>query len=270
MLSNFGSATAVKFCKHYCNPSVKTETNVRHYQKFCSFALTSVKNVFHNLIYISKMPLYFQNTDQTLEIWKSTFPKHSTNYDLWLQTQERTKTLLICFRKQCQDKNCVKIQTGLCTRGAWLKQIPVWFYSHFYFPIRLSKVQEVGFQVQFQVLVRWEEHIQLFHSGHPYWEAGISNATLPSWTTHLCKGVVAKEFSPKSTEGRMQNLNMQKGEMQLITCLLLLILEGYYKHSTANAALQTIKFVPCLKNFASVAQKHLEQIVCQKIAPPFS
>lgn len=68
----------------------------------------------------------------------------------------------------------------------------------------------------------------------------------------------------------MQNLNMQKGEMQLITCLLLLILEGYYKHSTANAALQTIKFVPFLKNFASVAQKHLEQIVCQKIAPPFS
>lgn len=44
---------------------------------------------------------------------------------------------------------------------------------------------------------------------------------MPTCTTRLGKpraqeGELAGEFSPESTEGRMQNLNIQKGEAQLM------------------------------------------------------
>lgn len=33
------------------------------------------------------------------------------------------KNTVNLFKKQCQDENWVKIQTGLWTRGAWLQQL---------------------------------------------------------------------------------------------------------------------------------------------------
>lgn len=91
MLSNFQ--------KHCCSQtfrnitSVETKANEKHYQKLCSFALTSVKIVFYNFIYIYK--IYFLVTCD----------------------QRGENPLSICFKKGWQEETRGEIQIGLWTRG---------------------------------------------------------------------------------------------------------------------------------------------------------